>query len=439
VTVYSAVMASWAKPEVGRTALALIPPPEFKVQRLARSLPRVETPEGWIKKVDRAREGKVWVGYFHVWETTSDGRSVRRKKEKTLGPVTKPKHEALKELGEYIAEYTGEAPKQGEFISTFAELWQTFCAVQSGQWSKKTKENLQCLFKKHVLPIIGQQAPREVTLTSLQLLLNQMAENGYRKSAVGQVRTYIKSCFEYATDEDLLPKNPARKIAMPKIQKRSCERFLTLDELRALLRVASPREHMVLRILSVCGLRPGEVLVLRIEDFEGTQLRIDEALKERQTGENRIGDTKTDESDNFVPVPPELGREIAAWIAALPQRNNPRAFLFPNSAGDAFSVGNYLKRHLKPLGEQAGIHDLTHQAFRRTSSTHMQNHATVKDMQRHLRHTDPQTTLKHYAKVIPASLRSAVAALDAEITGASIDPKGQTSKSQLKPSSSPLD
>jgi site-specific recombinase XerD len=93
--------------------------------------------------------------------------------------------------------------------------------VQSGQWSKKTKENLQCLFKNHVLPIIGQQAPREVTLTSLQLLLNQM-ENRYSKSAVGQVRKYIKACFEYATDEDVIPKNPARKIAMPKIQKKSC-------------------------------------------------------------------------------------------------------------------------------------------------------------------------------------------------------------------------
>jgi hypothetical protein len=32
---------------------------------------------------------------------------------------------------------------------------------------------------------------------------------------------------------------------------------------------------------------------LRIEDFEGTPLRIDEALKERQKGEDRIGETKT--------------------------------------------------------------------------------------------------------------------------------------------------
>jgi integrase len=132
-----------------------------------------------------------------------------------------------------------------------------------------------------VLPIIGQQAPGEVTLTSLQLLLNEIAEKGYRKSTVGQVRTYIKACFQYATDEDVIPKNPARKLVMPNIRRKSCERFLTIDEVRALLRIASAREHLVLRILSVCGLRPAEVLVLRIEDFEGTQPRIDEALKEK--------------------------------------------------------------------------------------------------------------------------------------------------------------
>jgi integrase len=54
----------------------------------------------------------------------------------------------------------------------------------------------------------------------------------------------------------------------------------------------------VLRILAVCGLRPGEALALRIDDFKGNQLRIDEALKERQLGEARFGDTKTDESDS---------------------------------------------------------------------------------------------------------------------------------------------
>ena len=94
---------------------------------------------------------------------------------------------------------------------------------------------------------------RDVTLTSLQLLVNKMAEHGCRKSAVGQVRTYLESCFEYAADEDLIQKSPARNFAMLKIQKKSWERFLTPDESRALLSHASPREHLVLRILAVCG------------------------------------------------------------------------------------------------------------------------------------------------------------------------------------------
>ena len=127
---------------------------------------------------------------------------------------------------------------------------------------------------------------------------------------------------------------------MPKVSKKPCERFLSVEEFRALLTHAAPCEHVILRILAVCGLRPAEVLVLRMEDFEGAQLRIDEALKERQSGDDRIGDTKTDESDNFVPVPPDLQHEIEGWIMAHPNRYDPRALLFPSSCGSAFSVGN---------------------------------------------------------------------------------------------------
>src|SRR5579864_1879346 len=162
-------MASWAKLEV-RTAQAdsptFVPPKEVAIQSLGPSLPRVEVPEGWVKRVERAREGKVWVGYFHVWETAPDGQRVRRKKEKTLGSATKAKHEALNDL----AEHTGKLAKQGESISTFAELWKAFCALKSGQWSKKTKENLKCLFAKHVIPQVGSQRMRDLTLTPLQSL-----------------------------------------------------------------------------------------------------------------------------------------------------------------------------------------------------------------------------------------------------------------------------
>jgi len=92
---------------------------------------------------------------------------VRRKNEKTLGPGTKPKHEALKELADYITEHTGKLAKQGESIVKFVELW----------------------IAKHVIPQIESQRMRDVMLTPLQLLLNKLAEDGFSKSAVGHIRT----------------------------------------------------------------------------------------------------------------------------------------------------------------------------------------------------------------------------------------------------------
>ena len=119
-----------------------------------------------------------------------------------------PKHEAHQKLADYIEEYTGKLIHQGESIENFAELWKAFSSVKAGSWGKKMREDMKYLFDKHVLPVLGQYSPRKITLTPLQLLVNKMAEDGYSKSAVKHIRTYLKACFEYAVDEDLIPKKP---------------------------------------------------------------------------------------------------------------------------------------------------------------------------------------------------------------------------------------
>ncbi len=112
-----------------------------------------------------------------------------------------------------------------------------------------------------------------------------MAEDGYRRSSVEKVRTHTRACFEYATDEDLIQKNPDAEARHAEHQK---EVMRTLSEHGGDFAPCSLRRRLA-NIWS-CGfwpsadLRPAEILVLRMEDFEGTQLRIDEALKERQQG-----------------------------------------------------------------------------------------------------------------------------------------------------------
>jgi hypothetical protein len=185
----------------------------------------------------------------------------------------------------------------------------------------------------------GNQTPREVTLTSVQLLLNKLAEDVYCKSAVGQIRTYLKACFEYATDEDLIEKNPTRKLDMPNIRKKSCERFQTVEELRALMSQASPREHVVLRILAVCELRAAEILVLRIEDFEGTQFRIDVRCAVCSVhwchGRRAPGTSRASEgapSRGFIGLPRVLATKTLLIAAEGESRLTPKASKLPCSA-----------------------------------------------------------------------------------------------------------
>lgn len=83
---------------------------------------------------------------------------MRNKKEKTLGPASMAKHEAEEKLTQYITEFTGKLASHGDSIATFIDLWKAFCAVKSGQWSKKTKENLRCLFGE-TCPIVRSRRP----------------------------------------------------------------------------------------------------------------------------------------------------------------------------------------------------------------------------------------------------------------------------------------
>ena len=79
-----------------------------------------------------------------------------------------PKHEAQQKLADYIEEYTGKLIRQGDGIESFADLWKAFSAVKAGSWGKKMREDMQYLFDKHVIPVLGQYSPREMKLTPLQ-------------------------------------------------------------------------------------------------------------------------------------------------------------------------------------------------------------------------------------------------------------------------------
>jgi integrase len=277
-----------------------------------------------------------------------------------------------------------------------------------------------------VLDLIGSRPVSGLTPDPLQQMVNNMAEAGYSYSAVKKTRTYVAAALEYAVGERVIPVNPGVRVELPgaKLRKPTKRQYF-LDEMRRLLSAArsvSLREHLIVRIFYVCGLRPGELFALRVDDVEPELLRIDEALKETETGADRVGDTKTTSSNAYVSISEDLYKEITLWLSirkmADPYHRSrtlvPNDLLFPTEAGTPYRIGNYLKRVLKPIAVSAGIPDMTYRALRRTFATEFQRHGSPKDAQAQLRHSKLEMT-GWYMREIPQSVRSAVEHMDAEI------------------------
>ena len=197
-----------------------------------------------------------------------------------------------------------------------------------------------------------------------------------------------------------------------------------MEEIAQLLDAMSGRDRLIVRMFLVLGLRPGELFALRRDDYGGlNQIRIDEAISPI----SGIVGPKTDASDAYVWLPQSLAMELDFWIEGMSDQR-PEAFLFASksSRDTPMSANNFLKRVLQTAGERARkamealgeevpegfLKKLTHQALRRSCATHMQGKGSIKDIQAHLRHAQPNVTAEVYMQAIPESVRRAVETLD---------------------------
>jgi len=159
------------------------------------------------------------------------------------------------------------------------------------------------------------------------------------------------------------------------------------------------------------GLRSEEEFVLRRNDVLPGALVIDEAIVH-----GRIKATKTEASADVMYLPPDLELELKHYLETLENRS-PDTWLFPASRkGVPLRPANFLKRVLKKAAKRANVEGVNFQSLRRTSATLFGAKAKdPKSTQAHMRHSDPRITLKHYQKEIPAEIKSAARALEADL------------------------
>jgi len=122
----------------------------------------------------------------------------------------------------------------------------------------------------------------------------------------------------------------------------------------------------MIRVFTDCGLRLGEVLPLRREDFDGETLQVRRTAHEGQVLEG----TKTDHGEldagRVVPVPATL-----AWmLEAQLQVSDDTELLFTTPTGRMWRERNFYRDLWKPAQEASGL-DIRPHECRHSYVTHL--------------------------------------------------------------------
>ena len=368
--------------------------------------------------------GKRWYGYYRkevIDPKTEDVRVVRIVVR--LGLKTQmTKLEAREALRAEIAKQTGHLA-DGRVLKDGSVTFEWFVRnrylpLREGDWRPETAKEKTAQIEIDLIAKFGKETIESIEKFELQTHVNDLARR-YSQDRVKQARSYLKSIFDEAIEQEFLVKDPTRKLKIPRNLRPKDKQVLTWEQLRSILAHAARRDRLLLMLDMTDALRPSELFALRWMSFDNANtLSLTETVYRRKL--RPFG--KTVKSLGKVHLPDGLAAELTEWKLECPDPS-PEAFIFTNADGGLLDPGNYRNRVLKPLAEALNLPKLTFQVLRRTMATRAQNLGSVKDIQAHLRHSRADTTANEYMQELPESVQQMVGTVYAMLTGNSTTPR----------------
>jgi len=187
---------------------------------------------------------------------------------------------------------------------------------------------------------------------------------------VGILRSLSAMAEDAITDEvcDLNPFKGVRiRASDPRAKKKPRQiRVFSFEEMHAFAKAAGPYEAMI-RVFADTGLRLGEVLPLRREDFDGETLAVRRTAHEGSILEGTKTDHGEPDAGRVVPVPATLAWMLEAQI----QVNGPDSdLLFTTPRGRMWRERNFYRDVWKPTQRASGL-DIRPHECRHSYVTHL--------------------------------------------------------------------
>lgn len=138
--------------------------------------------------------------------------------------------------------------------------------IRKGDWRPQTAVTKMDQIETDLVSKFGDYPMESLDRFVLQTHLNSLADH-YCQDRVKQDRSYLKSIFDEAIEQEYLVKDPARKLKIPKNLPKD-KRVLDWETLWAILATAARRDQLFLALDMTEALRPSELFALRWRSFD---------------------------------------------------------------------------------------------------------------------------------------------------------------------------
>jgi integrase len=298
-----------------------------------------------------------------------------------------------------------------------------FEARRRDGWEENSKINWEYYRDSFLLPFFGELTIIEMNDEALiRRFMKEIADREFSDWVAKKSYSYVKALLDTASNLGLVQGNAARLIPakqrIPKgVKKAHSQPFISVEQFVKLLSaIARPRDRIILKILFLCAVRRGELLVLKWKDFnKNGEMYTFSIQRSFDSRTHKIREWNSAlKAHGKVAVPPTLASDIEGWRKyGDTNSNDPESFIFPTRNGTCLLPTNWAEDVLKPAGETAGIPTVSYHWFRRGHAT-VQHHGGVQDkpIQGQLRHAKAEVTRNVYMQQVDPKTYEAVVTLE---------------------------
>jgi integrase len=365
------------------------------------------------------RRGKWWCLLYWQDEFV-DGRRVRRRKRINLAPADTPEREVYKMAAEHLRPMNqglitvGSATNFADFVDN------VYIQVVLPKMARTTQGRNVGIIDNYLKPQFSKLALRDIGVLTVDRFVSSLGKSNLSHESIDKIRDVLSGIFSAAVHYELLLRNPAEGLKLPRVRKgKRSKPFVTPSQFAALIElIAEPYATMVY-VAVFTGLRISELIGLRWRNVGADSIAVEERYCRGDWGP-----PKSEASNATVPVNSSvidrihrlktLKIEVRAGCAVrryqAVKSSSPDDLVFQSVRdGAPMRDNNILVRHLKPAGLKLGLGWVSWLVLRRSFATWLKMAgADVKDAQALMRHSRASTTLDVYMQFLPESQRKLV-------------------------------